>query len=225
MAKAKSAKAKKNGKAAAVEKREVHTLGWRDCDLPPGIGFRTQKHGDDPVKAADIRVSGIELTKAEVNTLANDKYADRTLWASGGRGKPERPAVGSFAPRRIREPIETARVAIKVGGEEIKLGVCRLKAIDIEPKVGGVAEMGCMIQATPTIDKRIPPLIAATGKARIHIEYEHNAEQLEADVDTDQPKKGDPDAEKFESDAKAQIDAWRNGTPSGGEDAPAAETH
>jgi len=223
MAKAKGKKGKAAGEKPEAKKPERFTLGWRDVQLPANINFRTQKHGDDNVQASDIRVSEIELSREEVNALAKDAYADRTLWASGGRGKPDRPAVESFEPRRLREPIETARVAIKVGGEEIKLGVCRLKAVTVEPMIGGVAHLGCMVQATPAINAKLANLIAGMdGKARIHIEYEHNAEQLEA-FDGEAAPKTEAELAKFEADAKAQVDAFRRGTPT--DEAPTAETH
>jgi hypothetical protein len=218
MAKAKSSKAKKNGKAAATEKREVHTLDWRDCQLPPNINFRTQKHGDEGVQATDIRVSEIELSKDEIEALAQEQYASRVLWAAGGRGKPERPTLEKFEPLKLTDPIESARVAIRVGGEEIKLGVSKLKAVTIARKIGGVVHLSCMVQSTPAINAKLAALIAGMdGKARIQISYEHNAEQLEADVTADQPVKSDAEAEKFEADAKAQIEAFQRGTPINGE--------
>ncbi len=224
MAKAKSAKAKKNGKGAAPEKREVYTLDWRDCQLPTNINFRTQKHGDDNIQATDIRVSEIELSKDKVEVLAQEKYASRVLWATVGRGKPERPTLERFEPLKLSEAIESARVAIRVGGEEIKLGVSKLKAVTIARKPGGVAHLSCLVQATPAINAKLAALIAGMdGKARIQIAYEHNAEQLEADVTADQPTKGDPEGEKFEQDAKAQIDAWNRGSDAGS-DVP-TDTH
>ncbi|HZP86616.1 MAG TPA: hypothetical protein VFB54_07325 [Burkholderiales bacterium] len=224
MAKPKSAKAKKSGKAAAAEKREVHTLDWRDCQLPTNINFRTQKHGDEAVQATDIRVSEIELSKDEIEALAQEKYASRVLWATVGRGKPERPTLERFEPLKLTDAIESARVAIRVGGEEIKLGVSKLKAVTIARKPGGVAHLSCLVQATPAINAKLATLIAGMdGQARIRIEYEHNAEQLEADL-SDEKSKTDPEGEKFEQDAKAQIDAWNRGSDVAG-DSVAGETH
>jgi hypothetical protein len=222
------AKAKKKTGAAKTNpnKPTRYALGWRDCSLPTSINFRTQKHGDESVQATDIRVSDIELSKEEVNALLQESRADRALWKSGGPGKPEKPVFEHIDALRLDETIESSKVAIRVGGEEIKLGVCKLKSITVQPMVGGVAKMSCLVQATPTIDELLADLIGGMdGGARIHIDYEHNAEQMEAFDGTEAGagKKADGELSKFEKDSKAQADAFKRGTPVGGE--PVAETH
>jgi hypothetical protein len=218
------AKAKKKSGAAKTNpnKPARNTLGWRDCTLPPSINFRTQKHGDESVQATDIRVSDIELTKDEVNTLLQEPYASRALWTAGGRGKPERPVFERIEALKLDETIESSKVAIKVGGEEIKLGVCKLKSVTVQPMIGGVAKMSCLVQATPDIDELLADLIAGMDAgARIHIDYEHNAEQLEAFDGEGEAKKDENAA--FEDAAKKQVEAFSRGTPVG--DSTAADTH
>jgi hypothetical protein len=222
------AKAKKKTGAAKTnpKKPDRNVLSWRDCALPTSINFRTQKHGEESVQATDIRVSDIELSKDETKTLLQEPYADRALWTAGGRGKPERPVFEHIDALKLDETIESSKVSIKVGGEEIKLGVCKLKSVTIQPMVGGVAKMSCLVQATPAIDEQLADLIGGMdGNARIHIDYEHNAEQLEA-FDGEGAQKGaktDGDNAEFEKAAKAQVDAFKNGTPRG--EAPNADTH
>lgn len=222
MAKVKGKKGKGAKDAAPIAK---HTLDWRDCDLPTNINFRTQKHGDENVQATDIRVSGIGVSKAEFEEFAQEKYASRGLWAASGRGKPEQPTLTRFEPLKLTDAIESARVRIRVGGEEINLGVSKLKAVTFVRKVvgssDGDAAMSCMVQSTPTINAKLAALIAGMdGKARIWIEYEHNAEQLEA-FEGDEKGAKDENAE-FEAAAKKQVDAFNRGTPVG---ETSAETH
>lgn len=226
MAKAKSNAKAKSGKDAKAKVLK-HTLDWRDFDLPPNINFRTQKHGDDNVQAADIRVSGVPLSKAEFEDFAQERYASRGLWAAGGRGKPEKPTLLRFEPLKLSDTIESARVRIRVGGEEINLGVSKLKAVTFARNVVGSADgdaaMSCMVQSTPAINAKLATLIAGMdGKARIWIEYEHNAEQLEA-FDGEAAKKGDAELDKLEKDVQAQIDGFNRGTPVG--DSAVPETH
>jgi hypothetical protein len=228
MAKVKTAKAPKGkgktDKAAASKPIERHALDFRDADMPPNINFRRQKHGDEPIPATDIRLSGIEISKDETNALLQERYASRALWAAGGKGKAERPVFEYIEPIKLRDTIESARVSIKVGSTEVKLGVCKLKNVTVAPQLGGVAKMDCTVQATPTIDDRIIELIQRMdGKVRVKIEYEHNAEQLEAFEGDEAKKAGDPELKQFEDSAKAQIDGFNRGTPVG--DSPAADTH
>jgi hypothetical protein len=228
MAKAKSAKAKKNGKAAAAEKAVVHTLARRDCKLPRSIHFRTQDHGDENVQASDIRVTEIELSEDEACALAQEKYFTRGLFVTGGRGKPDKPLLSKFAPLKLADTIESARVTLYLGpnaGGEFKLGVCKLKGVELTLDAGRKILMSCLVQSTPTLDRRIGDLVSRMNSgAQITIAYEHNAEQLEADVTADQPTKSDPENDKFEADAKAQIDAWNRGSDVAG-DSVAGETH
>jgi len=226
--KRKSMKATNGSEAKKPEKREVHVLSRRDCKLPRSIHFRTQDHGDDPVQATDIRVSEIELTQEEANALLQEPYACRGLFLKAARGKPERPLLAHVQPLKLAETIESAKVSLFLGanaGGELKLGVCKLKAVTLEPKVGGVVHMSCLVQATPALDKRIGDVVSRMDtSAQITLAYEHNAEQLEADVTAEQPAKGDPENAKFEEDAKAQVDAWNRGSDVAG-DAASTEAH
>jgi hypothetical protein len=227
MAKAKSAKAKKNGKSTEATKPARHLLARRDCKLPRKIAFRTQDHGDEDVQASDIRVTEIELSEEEACTLAQEKYFVRGLFVTGGRGKPDKPLLSKFAPLKLADKIESAKVTLYLGpnaGGECNLGTCKLKSVQIELAAGRKILLSCLVQSTPTLDRRIGELVSRmnTG-AQIRIEYEHNAEQLEADL-SDEKSKTDPEGESFEKDAKAQIDAWNRGSDVAG-DSVGGETH
>jgi hypothetical protein len=233
MAKAKAKSTKNAAKPAAADKaangkaeaRVVQDLARRDCKLPRAITFRTQDHGDEPVQASDIRVGDIELSEEEVCELAQEKYLLRGLFVAGGRGKPDRPLLKRFAPLKLADKIEAARVSLYLGpnaGGELKLGVCKLKSVEIVLDEGRKIRMSCLVQCTPAIDKRLGDLISRMdGGAQIAISYEHNAEQ--ADMIGDGKPTPDENA-KFEADARAQVDAFKRGTPVG-DAGDSAETH
>ncbi len=214
------AKGKKSrSKATPDDKPQTCVLSRRDCTLPTNISFRTQKHGEESVQASDVRVT-FEISEDEACAMAKEKYFTRGLFKTVGRGKPDKPLIPKLTIKL--ETIEWARVSIFLGpnaGGEMKLGVSKLKNPELIFDDGRKITVSTLVQSTPTIGPRIGDLVSRMdGGAQIALEYEHNAEQLEADVTTEQGKPSEGDANEVA--ARAQVDAFNRGS-----ETPAPETH
>lgn len=199
------------------------TISKRDAHIGTNIPFRTQFHGDDPVTAGDVPVSGIMLGAEELNALLQEPHAHRALFAKRSGSTLDDPLFKGLAPFKLKDKIEAADVVLFVGANsEVKLGLCKLKNVTLEPKTGGLTELSCTIQSTPTLDKRIAVLLDhMDAGVQIEIGYEHNAHQPELPMGADAHP--DPDAKNFEEAAKAQVAAFKRGRKSKGKgDRPGA---
>jgi hypothetical protein len=200
------------------------TLTKRDAKIGRNINCRTEDHGDEDVKGADIRISGVHLEPEELNAMLQEPHAHNALFKARAGSKLTDPMFRCFAPFRLVDKIEHANVVLFFGvaGKELKLGICKLKGITLDPKAGGMTEMSCLVQATPTLDKRITDLISHMGKAvQIEIGYEHNAEQPDLELGAaGRPKDGDEDDDDDEDDKPTR---GRKGSRSKNGDRP--ETH
>lgn len=172
------------------------TLSRRDAKIGRNIPFRTQDHGDEPVRACDIAVSGLHLEAGEFNALLKEPRAHNAFFVTRPGSKLMDPLIRDFKPFELTDKIEHADVVIFVGlqGSEIKLGTCKLKGVSLELKAGGMVEFSCTVQTTPTLDKRIAQLIDHMGSSvQIEISYEHNAEQPDLNLAGDRPGDEDDD--------------------------------
>ena|SRR5256885_976963 len=175
------------------------TLAKRDAKIGRNIPFRTEDHGDEDVKGTDIPINGVHLEPEELNALLQHPHAHNALFKARAGSKLTDPFFRCFAPLRLIDKIEHANVVLYFGaaGHELKLGICKLKDVQLEPKAGGMTELSCKVQSTPTLDKRIAELISHMGKAvQIEIGYEHNAEQPDLALGSERPKDDDDDTEE-----------------------------
>jgi hypothetical protein len=189
------------------------TISRRDAKLAGNLPIRTQYHGDEPVKACDLRITGIMLTAGELCAMLREPDAHKALFVRRAGMKLDDPLLKRIAPLKLEDRIDSAEVVLFTGldGVELRLGMSKLKGITLEPKEGGLTEMSCLVQATPTLDKRIATLVdQLDAGVQIEIRYEHNAEQPELAMSGEKAKGGE-EGEKFEQAAKAQVDAFNRG--------------
>lgn len=199
------------------KKLELIALAKRDCKVGNNIQFRTQGKGtEDTTTAGDIGLMDIMLSADELGELLEEVHAHRGLFVSR-KGKPDRPLLWPHVTMLpFKGKIESATVVLFTGVDgkgEIKLGVCRLKNIKLEPKEGGLTAMRCLVQSVPTLDKRITSLLEhLSGGIQVSIEYEHNPEQEEL-VDEKGEAKDASEDDQNEEAARAQADAFNRGGP------------
>jgi hypothetical protein len=183
------------------------TLSKRDAKIGRNIPFRTQDHGDEQVRAADIRVTGLHLEPAEFNALLQEPRAHSAFFVTRAGTRLMDPLIRSFAPFQLLGKIEQADVVLYLGlgNVEVKLGTCKLKSVCLELKAGGMTELSCTVQTTPTLDKRIAQLIDHMGSSvQIEITYEHNAEQPDLALGDERPKDDDDDDDDEEGDTPSR---------------------
>lgn len=190
-----------------MTKPKRYTLSKREAKLGTSIPFRTEFHGDDPVTASDVPVSGIMLTQAELNDILQEPLASRALFVRRAGSTLDDPLIRGIQALKLIDKIDNASVVVLVGLEqtEVDLGNCKLKGITLEPKTGGLTEMGFKIQTTPTLDKRIATLLEhMDAGVMVEIGYEHNAEQQQlpmgAAVVAAAAEKNDKDEPKEEAE-------------------------
>jgi hypothetical protein len=184
----------------------MFTLSKRDARIGTNVKFRNEYHGDDLVQAGDIPISGAYLEPEELGALLQEPRAHSLLFAARPASKLTDPLFKNLAPFRLTTKIESAHVVLFFGTdaqEELRLGVCKLKNITLERKAGGLTELSCLVQATPTIDKRIAKLIEYMDEPiQIEISYEHNAEQPELAMGGEHP--ADEDDEDDDTPARGR---------------------
>lgn len=177
---------------------EQMTLSRRDAKLGPGINCRTEKAGDSAgAKATDLTLSGIHLAPEELCAFLREPLAHKALFVTRAGSKLTDPLFKQIAPLQLVGKLDHAVVTLYTGlqGEEIKLGICKLARRTLEPKIGGMTELCCQVQATPTLDKRIAALLEAmSASVQVEITYEHNGEQPELQMGG-RPKDDDDDDE------------------------------
>lgn len=193
------------------------TISQRDAHIGTAIPFRTQYHGEDHVAGADVPISAVLLDPAELNMLLQEPLAHRSLFAKRAGSTLDDPLFKGLKPLQLTDKIEGANVCLFVGIERraIDLGTCKLKNITLEPKTGGLTELSCTVQTTPTLDKRIAILLEhMDAGAQIEIGYEHNAQQGELPMGANVVVNGNGAHEEgaaFEAAAKEQVAAFKRG--------------
>jgi len=174
-------------------------ISRRDALLGPSINCRTQKAGDEAgAKATDLALSGIHLSAEEFCAILREPLAHKAYFVQRPGSRLLDPLFPRIAPIALIDKFEHAVVTLYAGlqGTEIKLGICRLARIHLQPKTGGLTEMSCQVQATPTLDKRIATLLDAMAAAvQVEITYEHNAEQPDLALSGETPRDEDDEDE------------------------------
>jgi hypothetical protein len=125
------------------------TFSKRPAQIGPSINTRTEKHGEENVPGVDIPVSGIFLTKEEINILLQDEDAYDALYTDT-RSKQLEPRFMTIEPIRLSDKFTGARVTIAVNGEDLVLKPAKISKISLAPQVGGLTLMSCTVQGNPS---------------------------------------------------------------------------
>jgi hypothetical protein len=160
-------------------------ISQRDAKIAGSLNIRTEYHGDEPIRAMDIGISGLRIGPDELNALLNDIDAHNLLFKARQNSELQDPQFPQFAPFRLIETIEAARVVlcVSVDLQRVELGLCKLKSIVLTLEGGGMTEVAFTVQSTPTIDSRIVQLLERLDTPlQIEISYQHNPKQASLDI-------------------------------------------
>ena len=160
-------------------------ISQREAKISGSLNVRTEYHGEDPVRAMDIGISGLRIGRDELNALLNDQDAHNLLFKARQNSELQDPQFPQFAPFRLTESIEAARVVlfVSVDLQRVELGLCKLKSIVLTLEGGGLTEVAFTVQSIPTIDNRIVQLLERLDTPlQIEISYEHNPKQASMDL-------------------------------------------
>ena len=160
-------------------------ISQREAKISGSLNVRTEYHGSDPVRAMDIGISGLRIGPDELNALLNDQDAHNLLFKARQNSKLQDPQFPQFAPFRLTESIEAARVVlfVSVDLQRVELGLCKLKSIVLTLEDGGLTEVAFTVQSIPTIDNRIVQLLDRLDTPlQIEISYQHNPKQASLDI-------------------------------------------
>lgn len=160
------------------------TLDKRPARIGLSINTRTEKHGEESVPAMDIPLTGILLTKDEVNALLDDKHAWDSLYVER-KGKPSEPMfaktlkpfahVGKWKGSAI-----TLYVGMKPEMYELEGKLSRAK---LTPQTGGLTALSITVQVTA---EDAVPLIHFLDSA-IDVELEFG-DETDEEGEEDQPE-------------------------------------
>ena len=184
----------------------------REAKISGSLNVRTEYHGQDPVRAMDIGISGLRIGPDELNSLLNDGDAHNLLFKARQNSELQDPQFPQFAPFRLIESIDAARVVlfVSVDLQRVELGLCKLKSIVLTLEGGGLTEVAFTVQSTPTIDNRIVQLLERLDTPlQIEISYSHNPKQASMDLGSEAVRAANAKAEgaKPKRSRKAGKDA------------------
>jgi hypothetical protein len=170
----------------------------RDAKIAGSLNIRTEYHGDEPVRAMDIGISGLRIGPDELNALLGEPDAHNLLYKPRQSSELHDPQFPQFEPFRLTEKIEAARVVlfVSVDLQRVELGLCKLKSIVLALEGGGLTEVSFTVQATPTIDSRIVQLLERLDTPlQIEISYQHNPKQASMDLGSEAVRAANAKAE------------------------------
>jgi hypothetical protein len=96
------------------------------------------------------------LDREELNALLGDPKAHgslfRTQKSNGEGGKLLEPAFPQFKALAFKEHFEgaTVRLVLGLNDTEVELEDCKIRRVTLEPQVGGMTVLACMLRAVPT---------------------------------------------------------------------------
>lgn len=186
----------------------------RDAKIAGSLNIRTEYHGDEPVRAMDLGITGLMIGPDELNALLIEPDAHNLLFKARQSSEIQDPQFPQFEPLRLKDKIEAARVVlfVSVDLQRVELGLCKLKSIVLDPQAGGLTAVSFTVQATPVIDGRIAQLLERLDTLlKIEISYQHNPKQASMDLGSEAVRaanaKAEPPKRKAGKDAAADQGA------------------
>lgn len=113
------------------------------------INTRLEKHGDDNVLCADIKLEGIFLEPDELNLLLGDKHAHDALFVKpNGKGKAAEPMFRQLADFKLIEKFKDCAATIYHGlaDDNTEFEDVNVTNVVLAPQVGGQTMMTCTVQ-------------------------------------------------------------------------------
>lgn len=130
---------------------------------------RTQNHGkEEKVPAVSIPISQIFLTAEELGVLMQDPESQEALFTAS-RSKHLEPRWLGIGAIQIADKFKEAKVTIKCdnSNEPLILKPATIGSIILEPQIGGLTAMRCMISGVP--DEHLQTLTMLNRKCTISI--------------------------------------------------------
>jgi len=127
------------------------TLEKRPCKIGTSINTRREMHGDEPVPAMDIPLSGIMLEPFELNSLVDMPHFWDLVFNERPDKLPEPIWAKKFKEMQLLDKFKDSQVILYVGLkiETIALVNCKLAKIKLAPQIGGLTELSLSVQCTP----------------------------------------------------------------------------
>lgn len=130
------------------------SLKKRAAELGGHISGRTEYHGDDPVGACDLLISGLLLDAEELDKLCGDGTWNRLYKKTRNSGMNDFPEPAEFIaatklPLQLESKFEGARVTLYMGidnEDKVELVKCTLAKIKYEPQSGGMTLLSLRAQ-------------------------------------------------------------------------------
>ena len=182
------------------------------------VSNNIENHGDEEVTAFDIPVSGILLSREQVNQLLDDSVADRVLFNTT-RTKDVQPSLKCFEPFALKDKFDGATIRFDFGtgkGEKFTLKDCKAKGVTLEPQNGGNTLVALSIRVRPENDAQILQLLGHQNRScKISISEAKIATNAAAKKQMDMLDGGDGEDE-HEAAGRAQAEALSRSTPVNG---------
>jgi hypothetical protein len=186
------------------------------------IANNIETHGDEEKTAFSFPVTGLMLTREQLNELLDDPHADRALFNTKRSGEIE-PNLRALLPHHIEQNFEGATVRLKVGELKFVLKGCKVKEVELKPQNGGNTEVSFKLYLRPEDDKQILALLGhqrreiRIGVADAKVIEKGDGAQKDLDLrDEGSAASGDA-GEEFEKSAKEQVAAFNRGKRNGAE--------
>lgn len=132
--------------ALSLKKRVAHLNGK--------LNVRTEYHGDEPVGACDLTLSGLALGDSEVDELLGEGTWNRLYAKKRNSGMSDFPELAEFVvsttlPLHLDKNFEKSKVTLFMGidnEDKVELVNCKLARIRYEPKSGGMTDVTVQVQ-------------------------------------------------------------------------------
>jgi len=130
------------------------SLKKRHAELGGHISGRTEYHGEEPVGACDLAISGLLLDSDELDTLCGAGTWNRLYRKTRNSGMNDFPEPAEFVaatklPLQLESKFEGARVTLYMGlddEDKVELVKCTLAKIKYEPQSGGMTLLSIQAQ-------------------------------------------------------------------------------
>ncbi len=130
------------------------SLKKRPAELGGHISGRTEYHGEDPIGACDIALSGLMLDRDEIDGLLGAGTHERLFKKVRNSGMNDFPEPADFVastrlPFQLETKFEDSRVTLFMGidnEDKVELAKCTLAKIKYEPKSGGLTLASLQVQ-------------------------------------------------------------------------------
>lgn len=145
------------------------SLAKRPCKIGSSINTRTEKHGDEDVPACDIPLSGLMLSRDELDTLLGPGAHEAFFRQVDGSFDVAFKQLKSLALRNKFEQA-TVELAVVYGGM-LRLSGVRLARITLKPVYGGLTELSLQVQATPDVEEFAPLLESLNSEVEAAVHF------------------------------------------------------